>query len=182
MEIKYKTPFDAINYAKLIIATNTLPPTTDKSYGFYRRWLIIDFPNQFEEGKDPVLGIPEREIPILCGKAVKLIPEMLERGNFTNEGNLEQRKAKYQMKSSSLHEFINEHCDRIVGEYITCRDFIDFYRKFCDANNFVMKSPQTVGKEMAENGFPSKQKKTEGSNTRIYENLKWKEGVFDGEL
>ncbi len=62
MEIKYKAPFDAKNFAKLIIATNTLPPTTDKSPGFCRRWLIIDFPNQFKEGKDPVLGIPDYEI------------------------------------------------------------------------------------------------------------------------
>ena len=82
MEIKFKNPFEAKNYAKLIIATNTLPQTNDKSYGFFRRWLIIDFPNTFEEGRDPVLDIPHDEIPKLCGKAVKLIPGLIERGSF----------------------------------------------------------------------------------------------------
>jgi endonuclease YncB( thermonuclease family) len=54
--------------------------------------------------------------------------------------------------------------------------------RYGEANNYVMKSRQTVGKEMVENGYPSKQKKTEGSNTRIYEGLRWKYGIYDGEL
>jgi len=36
-EYKNKTPFEDINYAKIIIATNNLPSTTDKTVGFYRR-------------------------------------------------------------------------------------------------------------------------------------------------
>ena len=36
-EYKNKDPFEEINYAKIIIATNNLPTTTDKTIGFYRR-------------------------------------------------------------------------------------------------------------------------------------------------
>ena len=181
MEIKFKKPFDAKNFAKLIVATNSLPPSNDKSDGFYRRWLIIDFPNRFKEGKDPVLGIPSEEIPKLCGKAIKLIPKLLSRGTFTNEGNIEQRKAKYQMKSSSVNEFISDHCDRVDGEYISCRDFIDFYRKFCEANDYKLKSNNTVGREMHDLGYVSKSKKANNNVFKIYEGLMWKGGIYDGE-
>ncbi len=41
MELKNKTPFEARNYAKILIATNELPPTADKTPGFYRRCHIV---------------------------------------------------------------------------------------------------------------------------------------------
>ena len=57
-------PFDDINYAKLIIATNNLPATTDKTMGFYRRWMIIDFQSIFRS-KDILKDIPEEEYSYL---------------------------------------------------------------------------------------------------------------------
>jgi len=60
-EMKGKKPFDDINYAKMIIASNSLPTSEDTSEGFYRRWIIIDFPNEFPEGKDILETIPEKE-------------------------------------------------------------------------------------------------------------------------
>jgi len=48
-EYKNKNPFDEVNYAKILIATNNLPATADKTLGFYRRWIIIDFPNRFQK-------------------------------------------------------------------------------------------------------------------------------------
>jgi len=35
------------NYAKLIFSTNELPKTYDLTTAFWRRWLVINFPNQF---------------------------------------------------------------------------------------------------------------------------------------
>ena len=46
-EYKRKDPFEDKNYAKITISTNNLPSTSDKTIGFYRRWLIIDFPITF---------------------------------------------------------------------------------------------------------------------------------------
>ncbi len=60
-EYKNKNPFEDHNYAKIIIATNNLPTTTDKTIGFYRRWCIIDFPNSFSEKKDILKDITEEE-------------------------------------------------------------------------------------------------------------------------
>ena len=67
-EYKNKNPFEAKNYAKILIATNSLPTTSDKTLGFYRRWMIIDFPNQFSEKKDILKDIPEEEYESLALK------------------------------------------------------------------------------------------------------------------
>jgi len=78
-EIKRKNPFDGHNYAKIVIATNTLPETTDKSDGFYRRWLIVDFPNKFEETGDVVDTIPDVEFENLARKSIGVLNRLLER-------------------------------------------------------------------------------------------------------
>ncbi|KKM61413.1 hypothetical protein LCGC14_1532040, partial [marine sediment metagenome] len=57
-EMKNKSPFDDYSYSKILIASNSLPSSEDTSEGFYRRWIIIDFPNQFPEGKDIIDTVP----------------------------------------------------------------------------------------------------------------------------
>jgi len=72
-EKKNKDPFDDYNYAKMIIASNSLPISQDTSDGFYRRWLIVDFPNEFEEGIDILGTIPEQEYNNLALKITKIV-------------------------------------------------------------------------------------------------------------
>ena len=60
-EFKGKDGFDNYNYAKLLVATNKLPESTDKTIGFYSRWLIVDFPNTFKEKPNLIDCIPEEE-------------------------------------------------------------------------------------------------------------------------
>ena len=93
-EFKNKDPFDAENYAKILIATNTLPTTTDKTLGFYRRWMIIDFPNQFSEKTDILLTIPKEEYENLATNCVITLKELLEKRQFHNEGTIEERMKK----------------------------------------------------------------------------------------
>lgn len=58
VERKQQQPFKYSNTAKMIFAANALPPTTDKSDGFFRRCIIIPFDNVFKPGTpdyDPAL-------------------------------------------------------------------------------------------------------------------------------
>ena len=49
VERKNQNPFKYSNRAKLIFAANALPPTTDKSEGFFRRCIIIPFNAVYRE-------------------------------------------------------------------------------------------------------------------------------------
>jgi P4 family phage/plasmid primase-like protien len=109
-EKKGKDPFTGYNYAKIIIASNSLPTTQDTSDGFFRRWLIIDFPNEFPEGKDITRIIPEIEYNNLARKVINILPKLIERGSFTNQGEIEERRKKYIYASNPLPLFLKQCC------------------------------------------------------------------------
>ena len=44
---KYGKPFSYRNHAKLIFSTNKIPDSDDKSYAYYKRWLILSFDKVF---------------------------------------------------------------------------------------------------------------------------------------
>tara|TARA_R100001530_G_scaffold113893_1_gene80854 strand:- start:137 stop:940 length:804 start_codon:yes stop_codon:yes gene_type:complete len=113
-EYKRKDPFEDTNYAKILISTNSLPATTDKTRGFYRRWLIIDFPNEFTEKKDILSEIPEEEYEALVFKSIAYLRLLLQKREFTNEGSIEERMKKYEDASNPLKKFIEEYCS--VGD------------------------------------------------------------------
>jgi putative DNA primase/helicase len=111
-EDKGRTAFTGQNYAKLIIGTNVLPPSSDSSRGWYRRWFIVNFPNEFEEGEDVLKRIPENEYENLAAKCIKLLPLLLKKGGFDQEGTIAERQQKYMENSNPLRSFIKEFYDR----------------------------------------------------------------------
>jgi len=126
-EKKGKDPFTGYNYAKIIIASNSLPTTQDTSDGFFRRWLIIDFQNEFPEGKDITTTIPDIEYNNLAKKIIRIIPELLERGSFTNQGTIQERRTKYMISSNPLPLFIQKCCVIEEDRYISYNEFYTSY-------------------------------------------------------
>jgi len=94
-EFKGKNCFDFRNYAKLIMATNSLPPTSDKTIGFYRRWKIIDFINIFPEETDVLFNVSDEEYKNLSLKCLNIAKNLWKHRKFTNEGDFERRKEIY---------------------------------------------------------------------------------------
>jgi len=132
-EFKNKTPFDDYNYAKIIINSNSLPSSLDTSDGFYRRWLILEFPNEFPEGKDIIATIPEVEYDNLARKSALLISKLIETGSFSNEGTIEERKKRYIMASNPLPHFLKSFCSRGVDDYITTNELYNAYIQYLNA-------------------------------------------------
>jgi putative DNA primase/helicase len=129
-EFKNKPPFDDFSSCKIIIASNSLPTSEDTSDGFYRRWIIIDFPNEFKEGKDVIESVPENEYHNLAKKVVDILPELLSRGFFIEQGNIEERKNKYIMASNPLPVFIERFCEKSDSYYVSYNEFYSNYIHF----------------------------------------------------
>ena len=181
-EYKNKNPFDDINYAKIIIATNSLPATTDKTDGFYRRWMIIDFPNQFSEKEDVLDRIPEEEYECLAVKCVTLImPDLLKNRQFHNEGTIIERKEKYESKSNFLEEFIKTNTDEDFNGYITKAEFYKRFISWCKENRHRELSETSVGMFMKKINISESKKYFDwmydgkGGQARIWLGLKWRE-------
>lgn len=180
-EYKNKNPFHDKNYAKILISTNNLPTTTDKTIGFYRRWLILDFPNQFSEQKNILEDIPEEEYECLALKSCFVLKELLDVKGFHEEGDIEARIEKYEAKADFLQKFLKDFTCEDPDEYITKAEF---YRKFCDwcrENRHRKMSETSVGLKMKEKNIESGRKYFDwlydgkGGTARIWESIKWKE-------
>jgi len=124
-EFKNKIPFDDENYAKILIATNSLPMTSDKTIGFYRRWIIIDFPNKFSEKKEIINEIPEEEFKNLARKSIKILKELLTKREFTNEGTIEEKEAKFEEKSNPITKFLKEKTENDPNGFIYRYEFAE---------------------------------------------------------
>jgi|TARA_Y100000034_G_C6897243_1_gene413974 P4 family phage/plasmid primase-like protien len=129
-EKKGKDPFDDYSYAKILIASNSLPTSDDTSDGFYRRWHIIEFPNSYPEGKDITEEIPEVEYNNLAKKVINILPVLLKRGSFTNQGTIPERQNRYIMASNPLPFFLKVCCIMDDNE-LTFISYGELYTSYC---------------------------------------------------
>lgn len=181
MEIKNKNPFDSRNYAKPIIATNILPESLDKSDGFFRRWLIIDFPNQFNENKDILKEISDLEIENFCKNIPTLLKELIRRGKFSNEGDISDRRDKYEIHSNPIEKFIKEYYKTSPNDFESFSTFFNNFRNYLIAEGFRVQSNVEVSKSLNIRGFKTDKKtytrKGEHFNEVVIYGLKCWEGI-----
>ena len=179
-EYKNKNPFEDHNYAKIIIATNNLPTTTDKTIGFYRRWCIIDFPNSFSEKKNILNDIPEEEYNNLAYNSIVVLNKLLNKREFTNEGTVEERAEKYESKSNFLAKFLELFIEEDFNEWITKNDFYKKFKEWCKENKHREMSETSLASVMKKQNIESSKKYFQwmydgkGGQARVWEGIKWK--------
>ncbi len=153
-QFKGKMPFTDENTATCICATNSLPATPDKSIGFYRKWLIIDFPNQFKEIKKNLIeSIPEKEFENLAFKCLNILKELYKTMKFTNEGDFDERMSRYEERSNPVIKFVEDFCEDSPGKNITIRDFTNSCNLYLKSKHLRVLSAIQVGKILRNEGF-----------------------------
>ena len=152
-EFKGKTTFSELSPTTFIIATNSLPITPDKSDGFYRRVLTIDFPNQFKLRRDLLSEIPEKEFSNLCRKVVDTLSKLLEKQEFTNGGTIEERRKRYEERSNPLMMFISQAYEEDGTGFIKLREFSNSFNSYLHEKKLRQLSVSRIGKLLRDEGF-----------------------------
>lgn len=178
-EFKGKDSFKFKNNAKILIATNNLPMTTDRSDGFYSRWIIIDFPNQFPEMPGLLAKISDYEWELLANKAYREIEKVILKGKFHNQGTIEDRKKKFEEKSNPLIPFIETYCKKDVNGMIPIYQFHDRLMIYFEQRNYRKVSKAAISDMMVNNFGFEKEKEyitinNEKKNYWCYIGIKWK--------
>jgi putative DNA primase/helicase len=174
-EFKGKNSFSGYSYAKLLISTNTLPETTDRTDGFYRRWIIVDFPNRFSGDIDILKTIPESEFNNLSRKVLNILPNLLSYMRFTNVGTLEDRKKRYENKSNPLPKFLEEFTTNLSDGCIFKWEFNARYNDYLKQNNLRSQSDTEIGIKMKALDFVDRRITTDSGKTlRVWEGISWK--------
>lgn len=163
---KGKTPFTEKSNTTNLMNTNSLPVSPDKSKGFYRRWMIVDFPHEFPVGKDILAEIPDIEFNNLAKKCIRICGELLKKKEFTNEGDLDMRIKRYEDRSNPLMRFIEDNCEEDINRFISLQQFSKVFNDYLKENRLRIMSVNRISKALKEEGFDIyKREFTLGSTT-----------------
>jgi len=150
---KGKTPFSEGSITTLLSATNSLPNTPDKTVGFYRKWLIIDFPNQFEIKHGILESIPESEFNNLSKKIIGTLKELYETQEFNNEGDYEERAKRYEERSNPIMRFIEENCEEVMDLNTELKLFCNKFNEYSKEHHLRLLTVIQIGKVLRDEGF-----------------------------
>lgn len=138
-ERKYGHPFEFEPFAKLLFSCNELPRSYDKSMAFFRRLVIIPFPNQFLAGKaDPDIFdklITAEAMSAWLNHGIVGLKRLFEKKAFTIPETVKLAAADYQLQCDSALSFIKEYLEPLDGANLQ-KTFL--YKKYCEwssANN-----------------------------------------------
>lgn len=153
-EYKGRGHVEFTNYAKIIMSTNFLPDSADKTDGFYRRWLVIDFPNQFPETNGDVLAhLTEKDYSALARKCITILKNLLQKNTFTNLGSIKQRRQRYEDKANPLKRFIDEKCVVSPNKEIPVFELFEVVSSWLNEKGYRALSKPKLSRLMKENGF-----------------------------
>ena len=147
------TPFTEFSPTTCLINTNSLPHTPDKTVGFYRKWLIIDFPNQFPIKTGIIDSIPDIEFKNLSKKCIRLLKEMYITQSFENEGNYKERMERYEERSNPIAHFVELNCEEDFVSYISVKTFGKYINEYLKNKHLRIMNPKEIKKKMIEEGF-----------------------------
>lgn len=152
-EFKNENTFVLRNKAKFIFTANELPPTTDRTYGFFRRWIIIPFNAKFDSSnRDLNLDFKMKEEGFknaVLKVALRGLKRLLKQNHFTQSELVDQAMHSYQVDNNSILRFVEESVINI--ETIIDRDVISVfkeYREFCLNYGFQNLSLPKFAKEI----------------------------------
>lgn len=157
-ERKNQHPFQFKNYAKMIFSCNQLPTSPDNSEAFFRRFMIFQFKQVFDE-KDPKTKpqnqllaelTTEQELSGILNWALVGYDRLMKNNQFVEGKSTKDTKQLYLEMSDPINAFINEVVEEDSIAITPKNDILKAYGDFCLNHGFV---------SMAENKFFSELKK-----------------------
>lgn len=134
-ERKFQNPFHFVNYAKLLFSANKVPEAYDDTSAFFRRWIIIVFPNVFSGSTaDPYILdklCTEQELSGLLNLALKGLKSLLENGDFSYSKTTEEVKEDYIRKSSPITAFVMDSLETDSDAFIIKKDLYSAFAEYC---------------------------------------------------
>ena len=135
-ERKFESAFTFKPYARLVFSSNSHPRTRDTGDAYYRRWIVLPFPNVIpEEKRDPhlVKKLTEPgELSGLLNKALAALPQVLEQGVTETQSmkeELEELRLANQPVIGFLRDMLVEEPDKYILKTAVFKAVQDYCRK-----------------------------------------------------
>lgn len=165
-ENKYQNSFVFRNTAKLVFSANILPEgKKDKAY--YRRWVLIKFPNNFEGGnedRDLISKLREpEELSGFLNLALEGLKRLKDNGKFSHEKSIEDTQKEYEFNSNPVAAFMDECTKESQGD-IDAIILYSTYTLWAEVSNKNATAYNQWGKELKKLGYENYRDNKPGTN------------------
>lgn len=167
-EKKFKDSFYFENTAKLIFSANKIPPIANDNYAFFRRWIIVSFPNKFEESEAKLKLVDElstdEELSGFLNVCLSALHWLRGTGKYAYDRTVEEVTNLYILKSNHVKAFVDEMVS-FVEEGICYKDkMYGGYKSWCEDNNIKELGFNQFSKQIKKLGFSTGRDSKENSD------------------
>jgi putative DNA primase/helicase len=182
---KHGQPFNFSNYSKFWFSANEIPQSDDKTYAFFKRWIILHFEQAFI-GQNADRNLIDKlctkdEFSGLLNLALIRLGQLIKDNGFINADGVETVRLHYDAASKGVEAFLRDRCNVNVGNAVWWYEPSDRlygeYAKYCGNKKpkVVPLSDNMFGTELAQLGIINKQKMVKGERGHYYFGLQLKE-------
>jgi putative DNA primase/helicase len=181
-ERKFQQSFIFENYAKLLFSANKVPEAYDDTDAFFRRWIIVVFPNQFTNDKaDPhilkKLTTPE-ELSGLLNLVIPALKKLLQKGQFSYSKTTEEIREDYIRKSSPIGAFVMDCLAVDSDAFIPKQELFNVFAEYCRVRKIPCVTKDTFFKNLPQHvAVIDHRPKLEGGRVVTFKGVRYSEGV-----
>jgi putative DNA primase/helicase len=179
---KFKSSISFENYAKLLFSANVTPKVKDMSEAYWRRWIVIEFPNKFPD--DPTFfekTFTEEVIEKIIALSIMFFVNVWHNREFTVKGGAQEFKDLWLRRESNVYAYVKSRMEegRIVigeGEYTPTNDLYNDYISWCSDNDEEAKDKAVFTKELERHfKIRKRQRREMGGRPYVYEGIRLKQ-------
>jgi len=167
------------NYAKLLFSANELPQVEDMSEAYWRRWIVLEFPNKFADNPSFFEETFSREaIEKIIVLSILAFVNVYKARAFTVKGSESDFKEKWLRNANSIYAYVREgeesqHLALEKEAYTPADVLYQDYVEWCEETDREAQSKNMFTRELERLfGVIKKQKKEKGSRFYVYEGVR----------
>jgi len=171
-EYKNGAGFNFKSFARMFFSANEIPLANDQTYGWYRKFEIIDFPNEFKKSnsnfdlhlKDKLKG----ELQGILNWALKGLRRLKENDEFTHSDQIRKAKKNYKKNNDSFEAFLEEMIELSSDKLEVGRVVYKVYVKYCEDEGLEFTTRKKFTAKLKKLGIKAKNKHVDGKTQRCY--------------
>jgi P4 family phage/plasmid primase-like protien len=178
---KNQRRFEFDPYAKLIFSTNEIPESEDRTYAYFRRWIMFSFENVFEDDADENMMdklTTQDELSGLLNLALIALKQLIKDNGFAYIDDIKTVTKTYTLNANSVAKFLEQRCETTGNkeDFEICRDLWGDYVDFCKKEKIHCKSDNIFGKELPDE-IVKDRKRVNGVLENCYFGLRLKDKI-----
>jgi putative DNA primase/helicase len=181
VEGKFKNPTRISLFTRLLFSANQPPYTTDKTEGYFRRLVMVPFPNVFKEGQRDLHMAEKLSSPVvlsaLLNKALNGLRRLEDNGCFSTPATSMRALEGYRRTVNPIYEYLSKNTKEDPEGRVPCTDLLQGCIKHCLKNGFRIPTKRSFKQQLKElRNVTRSTVRKDGKRKRAWLGIAWKKG------